>query len=562
MASALRLYGLDKVPGSLYWEEVALGYDAYSIAQTGKDHHGNPWPVVAFTSFGDYKPSGYFYAAAATIKIFGLTEWSVRLPSAVAGIFMVFGIGILARQCIQLLQPKYSRNTLQLVQVLASVCAAVSPWLMQFSRGGWEVNLASTLLLWGVITAFWARASEQKQLVNWVLSASFFAASMYTYHATRVTAPLLLATLFSWTAVEKFFSSEKKTLADKAQSLVPMFFTGVVFCLLISPILIVSRSNTTQQRFAETSILSDGQYVERSNQARALAKSGLFTQHFTHRYLYLAQQVAEGFFSHYRLDFLFVTGDLNPRHSTGSAGLFYATDFVWLVIGSVILASVCLHKKQARPVFLFLTAWVVIGILPAALTKATPHALRVLATSPVFFVIISYGLLSTLQWLQHLRLPKKQLVSLAATSFIVMLCGAQVFRYLHHYTRIYPKTSASDWQYGYKQMVQQLHGYNDGKTPIFITREYGRPAMYYWFYTQASPESVQAEEKTTKKDQAEFLQFKNITFINTVNEAKPGIISSSLSGFEQLSEQFSLVEKLAEVRDPRGRVVWIVARVQ
>jgi hypothetical protein len=562
VASVLRLYALDRVPGSLYWEEVALGYDAYSITQTGKDHHGNPWPVVAFTSFGDYKPSGYFYLAAAFIKVFGLSEWSVRLPSALAGIFMVIGIGVFTRQCLQLLQPKYSRNTLRLAQVFGSTFAAVSPWLTQFSRGGWEVNVASTLLLWGVVTAFWARATEQRQLAKWVLSAAFFAASMYTYHATRVIAPLLLASLFGWTALEKSLSSQKQTFTTKAQSLAPIFFTGVMFCSLISPILIASKSTTTQQRFAETSILADGQYVEQSNQARAVAKAGPLTQLFTHRYLYLIQQVVEGFTSHFRLDFLFLTGDLNPRHSTGSTGLFYATDLIWFVVGVVALAYLSLHKKQARPVLFFLITWIVVGILPAALTKATPHALRILATAPVFFVIISYGCLHLLQWIQHLELPKKQLFSVAALGVITVICGTQVFRYLQYYALIYPKTSALDWQFGYKEMVQQLGTYNDGKTPVYITREYGRPAMYYWFYSQTSPQEVQAEEKTAKKDQAEFLQFKNITFINTVNEAKPGIISSSLSGFEQLSEQFSSVEKLAEVRDPRGQVVWIVARVQ
>lgn len=561
-ASVLRLYALDKVPGSLYWEEAALGYDAYSIAETGKDHHGNPWPVVAFTSFGDYKPSGYFYAAAVTIKIFGLNEWSVRLPSALAGILLVVGIGVFARQCTQLLQPKYSLSTFRLIQVLGSGCAAVSPWLIQFSRGGWEVNVASTLLLWGVITAFWARATEQRQLAKWVLSAALFAASMYTYHATRVIAPLLLATLFSWTALEKLFSSAKQTFVVKAQTLAPIFLTGVVFCSLISPILIASQSSTTQQRFAETSILADGQYVEQSNQARLLTKHGVLTQLFTHRYVYLAQQVAEGFVSHFRLDFLFLTGDLNPRHSTGSTGLFYATDLIWLVIGLTGLAYLGLQKKQARPVLLFLASWVVIGVLPAALTKATPHALRILATAPVFFVIMSYGALQLLQWFQKLELPRKQLLSFAALAAITLMCGAQVFRYLQHYSLIYPKTSAADWQYGYKEMVQELGKHNDGKPPVYITREYGRPAMYYWFYSKTPPQEVQAEEKTAKKDQAEFLQFKNITFINTVNEAKPGIISSSLSGFEQLSEQFSSVEKLVEVRDPRGQIVWVVARVQ
>ncbi|MBU1967161.1 hypothetical protein KKH50_02615, partial [Patescibacteria group bacterium] len=98
LATGLRLYGITKFPPSLYWEEAALGYDAFSILRTGKDHHGNPFPIVAFESFGDWKPSLYFYAIVPFIKLLGLTELAVRLPAALSGIVIVIGIGLLARQ--------------------------------------------------------------------------------------------------------------------------------------------------------------------------------------------------------------------------------------------------------------------------------------------------------------------------------------------------------------------------------------------------------------------------------------------------------------------------------
>jgi len=91
----LRFYQLGQLPGSLYWEEAALGYDAWSIAQTGADHHGHPWPVAAFESFGDWKPSGYFYALAPFVKVWGLRNWVVRAPAAVSGIMLVVAIGAL-----------------------------------------------------------------------------------------------------------------------------------------------------------------------------------------------------------------------------------------------------------------------------------------------------------------------------------------------------------------------------------------------------------------------------------------------------------------------------------
>ena len=46
LALFLRVFRLESAPASLYWEEAAIGYDAYSIYKTGKDYHGNPWPGV------------------------------------------------------------------------------------------------------------------------------------------------------------------------------------------------------------------------------------------------------------------------------------------------------------------------------------------------------------------------------------------------------------------------------------------------------------------------------------------------------------------------------------
>src|SRR3990167_8598168 len=81
IASVLRLWQLGKVPSSPDWDEVALGYNAYSILQTGRDEYGKFLPIV-LRSFDDYKPALYVYLAIPAIKLFGLNVFAVRLPSA------------------------------------------------------------------------------------------------------------------------------------------------------------------------------------------------------------------------------------------------------------------------------------------------------------------------------------------------------------------------------------------------------------------------------------------------------------------------------------------------
>ena len=40
LATALHFFQLGKNPPGLYWDEVSLGYNAYSILTTGRDEHG------------------------------------------------------------------------------------------------------------------------------------------------------------------------------------------------------------------------------------------------------------------------------------------------------------------------------------------------------------------------------------------------------------------------------------------------------------------------------------------------------------------------------------------
>ena len=89
LSSVFRLYQLGKTPNALEWDEVALGYDAYSILKTGRDQFGKFMPVT-FRSLDDYKPPIYEYATVPSVAIFGLTPFAVRLPSALSGIGMVF----------------------------------------------------------------------------------------------------------------------------------------------------------------------------------------------------------------------------------------------------------------------------------------------------------------------------------------------------------------------------------------------------------------------------------------------------------------------------------------
>ncbi len=554
LAIFVRVYGLTSFPPSLYWEEVALGYDAYSIAQTGKDYHGNSLPIVAFESFGDWKPSGYFYVVVPFVWLFGLSEWAVRLPTVIAGLLLIIGTAKIARQ-------------VGVSPLVALGVGAVSPWAVQFSRAGWEVMSATALLVWANYFALQAVGQRKVALKTLLLAVILFAASMYTYHATRVIVPLQLiglAILYLYKNTQATTLSWLKQLQELLrENLWQVGAAIVLLVVLVLPILTSLSSATTSQRFQETSIFSDITVIERSNQLKEAANNSLVSRIFYHRYVLFSGVVLANFASHFSLDFLFLNGDANLRHSLQFYGQLYHIEALFLLVG----LFVWLRKKS--PERIYLLYWVVAAIIPAALTIGTPHALRILAALPVFLVIVALGVEVVAQFLTaksqelvsfyKLAVPKNW-ISFAVVAVVIGVYLIEFVGFWRYYSVVYPQVASSQWQYGYKEMIAtvvKLQTENP-ELPVYITREQGRPAMYYWFYTKTNPREVQALNASMPKDQAEFLQYKNVYFIDRVDQVtQPGIVASSAKFGLELSST-RVVEVQEEIKNLSDEVVWQV----
>src|SRR3989338_8281850 len=138
IAVFLRLFNLGKTPIALEWDEVALGYDAYSIIQTGRDQFGHFLPIN-FRSLDDWKPPLYVYSALPGIFLFGLNDFAVRLPSAVFGSLAVILVFFLVQEFFQ------ERPEKNQIALLSALFLAISPWHLQFSRAAFETNLSVTV---------------------------------------------------------------------------------------------------------------------------------------------------------------------------------------------------------------------------------------------------------------------------------------------------------------------------------------------------------------------------------------------------------------------------------
>ena len=574
VAVVSRFYRLDSLPPSLYWEEVALGYDAWSLWQTGRDHHGHPWPVVALESFGDWKPVGYVYALIPSVAVFGLNAWSVRLPAAIGGLLTIGG----AAEWSQLLWPTTESRKKWIGLAVAGI-GAISPWSLFFSRAAWEVSLATAFLVWGSYCA-WRAIDDQpstsktspthRQEINlgWLwLAVGLGICAMYTYHATRLITPLLGMWIIGWRTRHWW---RRSSWEQGLINLIKLGLAGLLAMALGWPLVTQFNSPIIKQRFAETSIFQRLDVIIESNQLREAANYAWWSRLIYHRYWLFTKLIAGNLLSHLDGNYLLVTGDANHRHSAGYFGILYPLDLILLILGGGW------WWRHQRSNLIFLSGWLIIGLLPAALTTAVPHALRTLSVLPVYLIILGTGLMESIflakkfgrqmaRWWPLSRWGKTGNWSVVMMVIWVSSYFGQFIIFGYFYQKIYPRLYSHDWQFGYQEMVTNLRSLTTQypNTPVYISRFAGRPAMYYWFFNQTNPRLVQAANDTVKKDQGEFLEFDRIRFINSPSEIinQSAIVAMNPGEIDWLRHQNFQLSDTVTVTDPSHQPVWVTAKI-
>src|SRR3989344_2155760 len=209
LAVILRFWQLQDVPPSMTWDEVAWGYNAYSLGIDGRDEFGKFLPLTYLESFGDFKPPAYAYLSVLPVKILGLNEFSTRFASAFFGVLTVILTYFLVRKIFPRVGPSLA--------LLSAGLLAISPWHILLSRAAFEANVATFFIVLGVYLFLYAK--NKKWFL--VLSIISFVISMYTFNTARIVAPLLVLGLV-------FFN--RKYLLSKARS---QFLVSVIVGSLI-----------------------------------------------------------------------------------------------------------------------------------------------------------------------------------------------------------------------------------------------------------------------------------------------------------------------------------------
>jgi 4-amino-4-deoxy-L-arabinose transferase-like glycosyltransferase len=465
LSSFLRLYSLDKFPPSLYTDEANQGYNAYSILKTGKDEHGSFLPI-SLRSFGDWKPPLQTYLMIPFIRMFGLNEIAVRLPSAILGILVSLVTYLLIFEIFR----DRKKNTK--IALLSAFLISISPWVILQSRSAMLVMVALFTLVGGVL--FFLKSIKNIRYLS--ISLIFFCLSVYSYYGMRVITPLLVVILFI------LF---RKSLVGSLRIYILPFLLLLIFVapLLLSfvknPDVVFGRARTVSIFYDQGIKLRQWELISQDG----ITANPVISRFFHNNLNMYGSDIIKRFLSHFEYKFLFTTGDKSPPFQIPGMGIIYLIDGIYIIIGIYHLL-----KSKGNVKFILL-AWIFISIIPASLTFMTPSANRTFSAAVPYAILTSIGIGNIL----YGKIIHRYL-------FLVVVCTSYVLSFayfLNQYFLVLPIDYADRWIYGWKEAVKYTNSISNKYDNIYISDKNGMPYIYYLFYNKYDPEKFQKEAVRT-----------------------------------------------------------------
>lgn len=448
----LRVVGLPSHPSGFTPDEASFGYDAYSILKTGHDQWGKSFPLV-FKSFGDDKLPVYTYLAVPSVAVFGLNEFSVRLPNAI--------LGSLAILVLYLLVKELFKN--EKLAILAGFLLALSPWHIMLSRGAFEANLTTFFLPLAIL--FFLKSIKDQRFM--FLSVLVFLINIFTYHTARILSPLILFYLVYVYRAE-LVKTRKFNLWVAA---------GVVIALVSLVGFLYGGSRVASSGIFDINFADDRYF------AQVVGEPSLVSKLLYNKPVYVARQFLTNYFSYFSPSFLFTSGPAEATYGmVPGLGVLYIVE-IFLLVGFVWK----LIADRSREISLLLF-WILISPIPAALTKGPGYAAnREAFVMPAIQIVLAVGGFYIYEKLRTKKL-RDTLVILYSVLFVINFIYAG-----EKYLVGQVVNGSQSMIYGMNQLVSRL-GPLDG-SKVIVSKSISEPQIYLAFYMKMDPKLYQSYSK-------------------------------------------------------------------
>ena len=487
LALILRVVWIDRYPVGFTADEASFGYDAYSILKTGRDQWGQRLPLV-LRSFGDFKLPLYTYLAIPSVAVFGLSDFSVRLPNVIIGTLAVLVTYLLVYELFYAYKKQLGRINRQNVALTAALLLAISPWHIQLSRGAFEASLTTFFLPLGLYT-FLRGIQKPKWFIVSALSLSL---NLYSYHSARLVTPVIVVFLL-WV-------KRKDLLLLLNKPGVKRWLYSSAFVFVLSFGLSLYQLTFFNSRSSDIAIFNPtggwGSVSDRRYEADLAGLPDSISRLFSNKYTYTSELFVANYLSYFSPKFLFLDGVNNGTYGmVPGIAVLYLIELPFLLVAVWYLISNGLIKQF--PIKL-LCLWILLSPIPAALTKGSGYAgNRSAIMMPAIQIFSALGAV-VLFGLLNRKFPKFILLSF---SFLVAVVSFVLFfeEYIYH-ARWHV---ADQMLYGRKEVTDFIKPIEGNYNEIVFSRSLSESQIFIAFYNKWDPYIYQKETKNWLKYEAE-----------------------------------------------------------
>jgi 4-amino-4-deoxy-L-arabinose transferase-like glycosyltransferase len=438
IAFFLRTYKLEEFPLQINQDELSNLYDGYCIAETGADRWGVNNPLI-LKAYGDMdnKPPLYTYLISLSVKLFGYSVFSGRLPSALIGCISLILLFLVA-----------SKIGNKLYAFFCLIFAALSPWHLIYSRIAHEGAALPPFFI--ILSLYLWILSKEKR---YSLSSIFWLGLVMgigtnAYHGTK---PIFFF-MAMLVGIYMFFETDKnykKTL-----------FLGLAIFIGALPQLIAAYLFPTQ-------------FFARANEQ-------LIEFSFSFHYF---KTILINYFSNFSPKYLFLSfGEFNNL----SIGRLLLVEIVFFYAGLIVFYWQFGRKNNFGILKIYLL--IALVVLPAGLTLDSPHALRTSAAIllyPLFSAAALYYLVMKMS-----RIQFGYLITILVTAIILANGAVNI----NKYTRSMPMRGQG-YQWGQVAMYNGMNKYEKNYDSVQI-QLYG---AFQYLFVAAYCDITPNEYKTITK---------------------------------------------------------------
>jgi len=442
-AILVRLYNLASVPKLLLEKEVKTGLAAYGVHINTNDVA--PLAQVFTTPF---------------VRMFGLSQWSIRLPSVIASFATLIIIYFLAKELGVRFKEKNKIIGSSLFPIIVLLSFAISPWNIQIARVDTGINLGMFLFFSGIYV-FLRLQNSSRFYYAWPI---FLVASVYSDYSFFLPA-IFVACLV--------FYLEKKRNSTK-------FVPAIILTILL--LLPISFQSIKEITIQDSSVFYWQEFNKRQAISRISFDNNSKLSLLVHNYhIENTKLYSKDFTEYLEPNQLFAIWNKDPSYISPYSGLFLPLDAIFFGVGMFLLL------ENTSVFFIFLLSGTTIFI-PLSMTSTTPNILKASVFFSFFPFLITFGFLFLYEKIKY-KLPFLLFVFLFTFYFFA--------RFLHYYFYLYPAKFA-DLQLEYNQaFIYTLHNFPNRSVVVNDTT-YGNNANLYFLFLATGNKKMPQNYKFTQ----------------------------------------------------------------